>query len=68
MKFDVAESPTRRFRLVYRETDAHTRGVLAIGVRDEHAIHRLAVTPIAANERRDTEGGDAVGPSPSPDR
>jgi len=33
VKFDVSGSPTRRFRLVYADLDATTRGVLAIGVR-----------------------------------
>jgi len=58
VKFDIPGSPTRRFRLVYGEIDAETRGVLAIGPRDEHAIYRLAVQriqgskePTAADER-----------------
>lgn len=58
VKFDVPGSPTRRFRLVYGAIDAETRGVLAIGPRDEHAIYRLAVQrvqgskePTAAYER-----------------
>lgn len=46
VKFDVPSSPTRRFRLVYGDIDGETRGVLAIGVRDEHAIYRLAVERI----------------------
>lgn len=46
VKFDVADSPTRRFRLVYADIDATTRGILAIGVREEHAIYRLAVQRI----------------------
>ena len=46
VKFDVPDSPTRRFRLVYGDIDSETRGVLAIGVRDEHAIYRLAVERI----------------------
>ena len=33
VKFDVPGSPTWRFRLVYGDIDADTRGVLAIGVR-----------------------------------
>jgi hypothetical protein len=51
VKFDVADSPTRRFRLVYGHIDAETLGVLAIGVRDEHAIYRLAVQRINAAAR-----------------
>ncbi len=58
VKFDIPGSPTRRFRPVYGEIDAETRGVLAIGPRDEHAIYRLAVQrmqggkePTAADER-----------------
>ncbi|MGH9078185.1 MAG: hypothetical protein ACRDY0_12175 [Acidimicrobiales bacterium] len=43
VKFDVSSSPTRRFRLVYGYIDGETRGVLAIGVRHEHAVYRLAV-------------------------
>lgn len=46
VKFDVPDSPTRRFRPVYADIDDQTRGVAAIGVRDEHAIHRLAVERI----------------------
>lgn len=42
-KFDVPDSPTRRFRVVYADIDATTRGIIAIGVRKEHAIYRLAV-------------------------
>lgn len=48
VKFDVPDSPTRRFRLVYGDIDSETRGVLAIGIRDEHAIYRLAVKRIQA--------------------
>lgn len=33
VKFDIPGSPTRRFRLVYGDIDAQTRGVLAIGGR-----------------------------------
>ena len=51
VKFDVPSSPTRRFRLVFRDIDGETRGVLAIGVRDEHAIYRLAVERIQTDPR-----------------
>ena len=50
VKFDVPGSPTRRFRLVYGELDVSTLGVLAIRVRDEHAIYRLAVQRIEPGE------------------
>lgn len=50
VKFDTPDSPTRRFRLVYGDIDAETRAVLAIGVRDEHAIYRLAVERMRAQE------------------
>ncbi len=56
VKFDVAGSPTRRFRLVYADIDATTRGVLAIGVRTEHAIYRLAAGRFHDGEER--TGGD----------
>lgn len=50
LKFDTPDSPTRRFRLIYADIDANTRGVLAIGIREEHAIYRLAVERIQARE------------------
>jgi hypothetical protein len=50
VKFDVPDHPARRFRLVYADLDASTRGVLTIGVRDEHAIYRMAVERIGAIE------------------
>jgi len=50
VKFDVPGSPTRRFRLVYADIDATTRGVLAVGVREEHAIYRLAVQRFQARD------------------
>ena len=50
VKFDIPGSPTRRFRLIYGDMDPGTRGVLAIGVRDEHAIYRLAVARMQADE------------------
>src|SRR5205085_9764717 len=48
VKFDVPGGGPPRFRLLYADIDAATRGVLAIGVRDEHAIYRTAVERIAA--------------------
>jgi hypothetical protein len=58
VKFDVADHPARRFRLVYADLDASTRGILAIGVRDEHAIYRLAVERIDAIEALDADTDD----------
>ncbi len=50
VKFDVPGSGAQRFRLLYADVDAATRAILAIGVRDEHAIYRTAVQRIAARE------------------
>ena len=50
VKFDVPGSGSPRFRLLYAEVDASTRGILAIGVRDEHAIYRITAERIAARE------------------
>jgi hypothetical protein len=47
VKFDIAGQRPQRFRLVYRQVDHKTRDVLAIGLRDEHAIYRLATRRIA---------------------
>lgn len=52
-KFDVSDSPNRGFRLVYADIDATTRGIIAIGVRDEHAIYRLAVQRFNASSSDD---------------
>lgn len=54
-KFDVPGSPTRRFRVVYADIDATTRGIIAIGVREEHAIYRLAVQRFHAGEGEDVD-------------
>jgi hypothetical protein len=48
--FDVPGTGAQRFRLLYADIRADTRAILAIGVRDEHAIYRLAVGRIAARE------------------
>ncbi|CAN5454407.1 hypothetical protein BH23ACT6_BH23ACT6_00110 [soil metagenome] len=56
VKFDVQNSPTRRFRLVYAEIDTNTRGVLAIGTRKEHAIYRLAVERMRLREEERSHG------------
>lgn len=50
VKFDTPHSPTRRFRLIYGDIDGDTRGVVAVGARDEHAIYRLTVERIRAQE------------------
>lgn len=47
VRFDVAGQRPQRFRLVYRQVDERTRDVLAIGLREEHAIYRLAARRIA---------------------
>ena len=47
VKFDIAGQRPQRFRLVYRQVDHKTRDVLAIGLRGEHAIYRLATRRIA---------------------
>lgn len=49
VKFDVPDSPIRRFRLIYRDLDANSKGVVAIGVREEHAIYRLALARTEAS-------------------
>jgi len=47
VKFDVGGQRPQRFRLVYRQVDERTRDVLAVGLREEHAIYRLAARRIA---------------------
>lgn len=54
-KFGVPGSPTRRFRLVYAEIDATTRGIIAVGLREEHAIYRLAVQRLRDSEPADDQ-------------
>ena len=54
----MAGHPARRFRLVYADLDASTRGVLAVGVRDEHAVYRLAVERIGAIEALNADTDD----------
>ena len=58
VKFDVADHPARRFRLIYAELDASARGAPEIGVRDEHATYRLAVKRIGALEALDADTDD----------
>lgn len=43
VKFDTPGRRPPRFRLIYQQVDEHTRHVVAIGLRDEHAIYRTAV-------------------------
>jgi hypothetical protein len=43
VKFDIPSQRPQRFRVVYQQTDDNTRHVVAIGLRDEHAIYRTAV-------------------------
>jgi hypothetical protein len=43
VKFDIKSRWPQRFRLIYRQIDEDTRHVVAVGVRDEHAIYRTAV-------------------------
>jgi hypothetical protein len=43
VKFDIAGRLPQRFRLLYQQVNENTRHVVAIGVRDEHAIYRTAV-------------------------
>lgn len=42
VKFDLPGQRPQRFRLVYQQGDDGTRHVIAIGLRDEHAIYRVA--------------------------
>ncbi len=43
VKFDVPGQRPQRFRLIYRQLDAITGEIVAIGPRDEHAIYLAAV-------------------------
>lgn len=43
VKFDVPGQRPQRFRLVHRQRDDRTREIIAIGVRDQHAIYQAAV-------------------------
>lgn len=46
--FDVAGQRPQRFRLIYRESDATTRQIVAIGLREQHAIYRLAASRLSS--------------------
>jgi len=43
VKFDLPGRRPQRFRLLYREVDNVTLEIVAVGVRDQHAIYRSAV-------------------------
>lgn len=47
VKFDLPDERPQRFRVVYRQVDATTRDVVAIGRRDEHAIYQAAAKRLA---------------------
>ncbi len=47
VKFDLPDERPQRFRVVYRQVDAATRDVVAIGRRDEHAIYQAAAKRLA---------------------
>lgn len=48
VKFDISSRRPQRFRLIYRQVDEDTRHVVAIGLRDEHAIYRTAVRRVTS--------------------
>ncbi len=50
VKFDAPGWRPPRFRLVYRQADATTREILAIGPRDQHTIYRIAVRRLAEGD------------------
>jgi hypothetical protein len=58
VKFDVPGAGAQRFRLLYADIRVDSRAILAIGVRDEHAIYRMAVARIGAAE-------EGAGPGPT---
>lgn len=47
VKFDVPGQRPQRFRLVYRQLDDTTREIVAIGLREQHAIYRLAASRLS---------------------
>lgn len=52
VKFDLPGQQPARFRVVYREVEEATgRHVVAIGIRDEHAIYRAAAPRVAPETR-----------------
>jgi len=46
VKFDTPDQRPQRFRLLYRQVNLATLDVLAIGLRDQHAIYRTAANRI----------------------
>jgi hypothetical protein len=52
VKFDAPGERPQRFRVVYRQINDTARDVLAIGLRDEHAIY------LAAAKRLDPQADD----------
>jgi hypothetical protein len=46
VKFDLPGERPQRFRLVYRQVDDQELHIIAIGVRDGHAIYRAAVARV----------------------
>lgn len=51
VKFDIANQRPLRFRVIYRQVNEKTRDVVAIGLREEHAIYRIAAQRIAHKVR-----------------
>ena len=51
VKFDVPGQRPEGFRLVYRQIGDDLRDVLAIGIRDQHAIYQVAVRRLTPNDR-----------------
>lgn len=49
VKFDVPGQRPQRFRLIYRPLDETTCEVIAIGLREEHAIYRLAASRVTSS-------------------
>lgn len=48
VKFDLPGHRPPRFRLRYRTIDTTTRDVLAVGLRDHHAIYQAAVRRLSS--------------------
>ncbi len=48
VKFDLPAQRPPRFRLLYQTIDTTTRDVLAVGLRDHHAIYQAAVRRLAS--------------------
>jgi hypothetical protein len=61
IKFDIEDRRPQRFRLLYRQVDHRTYEILAIGVRDEHAIYRAAVARLIERSDAPPSGDEAPG-------